>query len=92
VALFFRVANEDEAVALANDSKYGLGSSVFTANIARGKQVASRIDTGMAFVNHPPGQRQNYPLVALRTPATDASSQTWSSRNSLTRSRFAWFR
>ena len=52
VALFFRVANEEEAIELANDSKYRLGGSVFTADIERGKRVASRIETGMVFVNH----------------------------------------
>jgi len=52
VALFFRVKDEDEAVALANDSDFGLGGSVFTADVARGKRVASRIDTGMMFVNN----------------------------------------
>lgn len=41
VALFFRVKNEDEAVALANDSDFGLGGSVFTKDVARGKsQIA----------------------------------------------------
>ena len=51
VALFFRVADEDAAVVLANDSPFGLGGSVFTQNIERGKQVARRIDTGMVFIN-----------------------------------------
>jgi len=51
VALLFRVADEDAAVALANDSPFGLGGSVFTRDIARGKRVASRIDTGMVFIN-----------------------------------------
>ena len=51
VALFFRVADEDAAVALANDSPFGLGGSVFTQDIARGKDVARRIDTGMVFIN-----------------------------------------
>ena len=51
VALFFRVADEDAAVALANDSPFGLGGSVFTADVARGKRVAAKIDTGMMFVN-----------------------------------------
>jgi succinate-semialdehyde dehydrogenase/glutarate-semialdehyde dehydrogenase len=53
VALFFRVNDEDEAVALANDSESGLGGSVFTADGARGKRVAGRIDTGMVFINQP---------------------------------------
>ena len=51
VALFFRVADEDAAVALANDSPFGLGGSVFTQDIERGKRVARRIDTGMVFIN-----------------------------------------
>jgi succinate-semialdehyde dehydrogenase/glutarate-semialdehyde dehydrogenase len=49
---FFRVANEDDAVALANDSDFGLGGSVFTRDAARGERVASRIETGMMFVNN----------------------------------------
>ena len=52
VALFFRVKDEDEAVALANDSDFGLGGSVYTKDIARGRRVASRIETGMMFVNN----------------------------------------
>ena len=52
VALFFRVKNEDEAIALANDSDFGLGGSVFTKDIARGRRVASRVDTGMMFINN----------------------------------------
>ncbi len=51
VALFFRVADEDAAVALANDSPFGLGGSVFTRDIERGRRVARRIDTGMVFIN-----------------------------------------
>ena len=51
VALFFRVVDEDAAVALANDSPFGLGGSVFTQDIERGKRVARRIDTGMVFIN-----------------------------------------
>jgi len=52
VALFFRVKDEEAAIALANDSDFGLGGSVFTKDAARGKRVASRIDTGMMFINN----------------------------------------
>ena len=52
VAMFFRVKDEDEAVALANDSDFGLGGSVFTSDVERGKRVASRVDTGMMFINN----------------------------------------
>lgn len=52
VAMFFRVKDEDAAIALANDSDYGLGGSVFTKDLDRGKRVASRVDTGMMFINN----------------------------------------
>jgi succinate-semialdehyde dehydrogenase/glutarate-semialdehyde dehydrogenase len=52
VALFFSVKDEDAAIALANDSDFGLGGSVFTRDIARGKRVASRVETGMIFINN----------------------------------------
>jgi succinate-semialdehyde dehydrogenase/glutarate-semialdehyde dehydrogenase len=52
VVLFFRVKGEDEAVALANDSDFGLGGSIFTKDVARGMRVASRIETGMMFINN----------------------------------------
>jgi succinate-semialdehyde dehydrogenase / glutarate-semialdehyde dehydrogenase len=51
VALFFRVPDEAAAVALANDSPFGLGGSVFTQDIERGKRIARQIDTGMVFIN-----------------------------------------
>jgi len=50
--MFFRVKDEAAAIALANDSDFGLGGSVFTRDAARGKRVASQIDTGMMFVNN----------------------------------------
>jgi succinate-semialdehyde dehydrogenase/glutarate-semialdehyde dehydrogenase len=51
VALFFRVPDEAAAVKLANDSPFGLGGSVFTKDIERGRRVARQIDTGMVFIN-----------------------------------------
>ena len=52
VVSFYRVKTEDEAIALANDSDFGLGGSVWTQDEARGKRMASRVDTGMMFVNN----------------------------------------
>ena len=52
VVSFYRVKNEEQAIALANDSDFGLGGSVFTKDVARGKRVASRVDTGMMFINN----------------------------------------
>ena len=52
VALMFRVKDDDAAIALANDSDFGLGGSVWTKDVARGERVASRVETGMMFVNN----------------------------------------
>jgi succinate-semialdehyde dehydrogenase/glutarate-semialdehyde dehydrogenase len=52
VALFFRVKDEKAAIALANDSDFGLGGSVWTKDVARGKRVASQVETGMMFINN----------------------------------------
>ena len=51
VAMIFRVQNETEALAIANDSPFGLGGSVITTNPERGKLVADRMETGMVFIN-----------------------------------------
>ncbi len=67
VALFFRVKDEEAAITLANDSDFGLGGSVFTRDVARGKRVASRIDTGMVFINHPTWTASDLPFGGVKT-------------------------
>lgn len=62
VAVFFKVKNEEEAIALANDTPFGLGGSVFTRDVERGKRVANRIDTGMVFINHPTWTQADLPF------------------------------
>ena len=62
VASFYRVKDEAAAIELANDSPFGLGGSVFTNDIKRGKHVADQIDTGMVFINHPTGTQEDLPF------------------------------
>ncbi|MES4901995.1 MULTISPECIES: aldehyde dehydrogenase [unclassified Streptomyces] len=42
---------EDDAVAMANDNRFGLGAGVWTRDIARGHRVADRVTAGMVWVN-----------------------------------------
>ena len=42
---------EEEAVALANDTVYGLGSRIFSNDIERAKRVASKLETGSVEIN-----------------------------------------
>ena len=46
-----RVADEEEALALANDSDYGLGGNVWTRDSAKGVRLAERMQTGSVCVN-----------------------------------------
>ena len=46
-----KVSDEQEALALANDSPYGLHGSVWTKNKRRGRRIASRMKTGTVAVN-----------------------------------------
>ncbi|MEE5987529.1 NAD-dependent succinate-semialdehyde dehydrogenase [Ligilactobacillus equi] len=51
VAEIYCVKDEEAAIALANDSSYGLGGTVFSMNLDHAKAVAAKIETGMSFIN-----------------------------------------
>lgn len=51
VAMVFKVGSEDEAIELANDTLFGLGSYVFTPDPEQARRVAEQLDVGMVFVN-----------------------------------------
>lgn len=51
VAQVYRAVDEDDAVRLANDTPFGLGSYVFTTDQEQALRVASRLDTGMVYIN-----------------------------------------
>ena len=51
IAIVFGVADENEAISLANDTPYGLGSYLFTTDAAQAERVADQIEAGMVFVN-----------------------------------------
>ena len=51
VGVVYRVADEDEAIEIANGTEFGLGSYVFTTDPEQAQRVADRIDAGMVYVN-----------------------------------------
>ena len=56
-----RFSDEDEAVAITNESEYGLTAAIYTADSVRGFRVARRVEAGMVFIN-------NYFRGVLGTP------------------------
>ncbi|GAA5402649.1 NAD-dependent succinate-semialdehyde dehydrogenase [Streptococcus uberis] len=51
VGQIYKVASEEEAIELANDSNYGLGGTIFSSNKEHREAVAAQIETGMSFIN-----------------------------------------
>jgi succinate-semialdehyde dehydrogenase/glutarate-semialdehyde dehydrogenase len=66
VAVVHGVGDEDEAVAVANDTPYGLSASVFARDLLRARRVADRIDSGMVFINNPTVSRPELPFGGIK--------------------------
>lgn len=66
VLSFYVVPDEAAAIALANDVAFGLGGSVFTADLERGERVALAIESGMAFVNNPTWSTPQMPFGGVK--------------------------
>jgi succinate-semialdehyde dehydrogenase / glutarate-semialdehyde dehydrogenase len=66
VVLVFRAETEDEAIAIANDSPFGLGASVFGTNPERSRRVAERIEAGMVYLNRSGGSQADLPFGGIK--------------------------
>jgi succinate-semialdehyde dehydrogenase/glutarate-semialdehyde dehydrogenase len=66
VAVVYAVKSDDEALALANDSTYGLGGAVFSTDAERATKVAQRLEVGMSNVNTPAGEGAEVPFGGVK--------------------------
>jgi succinate-semialdehyde dehydrogenase/glutarate-semialdehyde dehydrogenase len=66
VAVVYRVGSDDEALELANDTTYGLGGSVFSADPERARTLAQRLEVGMANVNTTAGEGADIPFGGVK--------------------------
>ncbi|TDT30908.1 NAD-dependent succinate-semialdehyde dehydrogenase [Naumannella halotolerans] len=64
--MLFRVADDDEAVTLANDTPFGLGSAVFATDRGRAEKVADRLEAGMVYINTPEASREFLPFGGVK--------------------------
>ncbi|MEO8342518.1 MAG: NAD-dependent succinate-semialdehyde dehydrogenase [Gallionella sp.] len=51
VAIVIRAASEDDALRIANETRFGLSSSIWSKDVARAEKLAARIDAGSTFIN-----------------------------------------
>ncbi|MEP7146448.1 MAG: aldehyde dehydrogenase family protein [bacterium] len=61
-----KVKNAEEALEKANDSTFGLGATIWTKNLEKGKQYAQRIESGMIGVNQGIGGVSGTPWVGIK--------------------------
>jgi succinate-semialdehyde dehydrogenase/glutarate-semialdehyde dehydrogenase len=66
VAAVIVVPDEARALTVANDSRYGLGSSVYTRDLERGRRVAEEIEAGMVYLNHPAWIYEDMPFGGIK--------------------------
>lgn len=66
VATVYRVADEAEAVALANNSDFGLGASVFSTDLEQAERVARALEVGMVFINEAEGTSPELPFGGVK--------------------------
>ena len=66
VAMVFKVGSEEEAIEIANDIPFGLGSYIFTTDPAQAERVADKIDAGMVFVNVVGGEGVELPFGGVK--------------------------
>jgi succinate-semialdehyde dehydrogenase/glutarate-semialdehyde dehydrogenase len=66
VAVVYRVEDDDEAVALANASPYGLGGHVYCSDRTRAQSVADQLETGMIAVNRPGDSNGAFPFGGVK--------------------------
>jgi succinate-semialdehyde dehydrogenase/glutarate-semialdehyde dehydrogenase len=65
-AVVYKVKDADEAVALANDSEFGLGATVMSGDVERARSVADRIEAGMVWINQPTGSFPELPFGGVK--------------------------
>ncbi|MFI9382379.1 NAD-dependent succinate-semialdehyde dehydrogenase [Kutzneria sp. NPDC052558] len=66
VVLVFRADSEQEAIAIANDSPFGLGASVWGTDAERMRRVAEQIESGMVYLNSAGGSQADLPFGGVK--------------------------
>ena len=72
-----RFTTEDEVIAKANDSNFGLGAYLHTRDIGRAHRMAKRLEAGMVIVNGPPGMSPGAPFGGFKQSGFGREGGRW---------------
>jgi 5-carboxymethyl-2-hydroxymuconic-semialdehyde dehydrogenase len=78
VACLIPFEDEADAIRLANDTRYGLSSYVWTQNLGRAHRVAAAVEAGMCFVNSQNVRDLRQPFGGTKASGTGREGGTWS--------------
>ena len=66
VAAVYKVSSDDEALSLANDTRFGLGGAVFSTDEERARRIAEQLESGMSAVNAAAGEGADMPFGGVK--------------------------
>lgn len=66
VALMFKAKNETEAIAIANDTEFGLGASIWTKDQEKAEKIAAEIESGAVFINAMVASNPHLPFGGIK--------------------------
>ncbi len=83
IGLAYRAKDEDDAVAIANRTSYGLGSYIYTHDTEQARRVAERIEAGMTFINRGGDASPQLPFGGVKASGNGRAGGRWAAEEFL---------